>query len=69
VADVVGDVVADFLQLLDAAGLLPDFRPQAFGLGLGIFAADEGFGRIGEGFGKVIADQCLGLVHDILRPG
>ena len=66
VADVVGDVVTHLLQFLDAAGLLPDLRPQTFRLRFGIFAADEGFRRIGQRFRKIVGDRVFGLVHGIL---
>jgi hypothetical protein len=51
VGDVVGDVVADLGDFLDAAGLLPHLGPQPIGLRLCIISRDIRFDRVGQRLG------------------
>ena len=64
VEDVVGDEVADLLDLLEPAGHLPDLGPERIGLAAGIVGGDIGFDREQLGFASLLRRWRLHHIHD-----
>ena len=74
IEDVISEIIADFGDLLDAAGLLPHFAPQLVTLGADIVLRNIGFHADSERLGKLLGWPGLlpadldSLAHDAFAP-